>query len=323
MHLLRSSLLLATVALAQPVTPEVAPDNAVRIREFYRLASQVQNSVWANWSQAPDALLLVTPDYEFLTHHPAPNDFQPAGRDFVGRERKFEPNLQATFPAFGATPVMVIGEAKNTASKTSTPWLITLLHEHFHQLQYSQPDYYPGTEKLGLSKAGGGSMWMLNYPFPYDKAEVARGFAELRDLLMSTGTEPDAARFKTSAAAYVQARKKFFAQLADDDRKYLEFQLWQEGIARYTELKVAEAAASYRPSAEYAALPDFTPFTDIAGKRRQSTLDELKNIVLGRRKREVAYSFGAVEGLLLDRLRPDWKASYFSRPFALGPYFEE
>ncbi len=323
MHLLRSSLLLAAVAFAQTPAREVSSDNAVRIREFYRLASQVQDSVWPNWSQAPDALLLVTPDYEFLTHHPAPKEFQPAGKEFAVRARQFEPNLQATFPAFGSTPVMVIGEARNTASKTSTPWLITLLHEHFHQLQYSQPDYYPGTEKLGLSKAGGGAMWMLNYPFPYDNAEVAGSFAELRDLLLHTATESDPEKFRAGVAAYVQARKKFFGQLTDADRTYLEFQLWQEGIARYTEIKAAEAAVSYRPSPEYTALEDFTPFTEISAKRRQSTLDELKSVDLSRRKREAAYSFGGVEGLLLDRLRPGWKARYFKRPYALGPYFDE
>ena len=323
MRLFRSSLVLAAVAFAQAATPEVSLDNGVRIREFYRLASQLQNSVWPNWSQAPDALLLVTQDHEFLTHHATPKDFQPAGKDFAFRPRQFDPGLQATFPAFGSTPVMVIGEPKNTSSKSSTPWLITLLHEHFHQLQYSQPDYYPGTEKLGLSKSGGGSMWMLNYPFPYDKAEVTRAFADLRDLLWSTATESDPARFKTSAAAYLQARKKFFAQLADDDRKYLEFQLWQEGIARYTEIKVAEAAAAYLPSEQYVDLADFTPFAGYGAKRLQSTFDELKTSVLSQRKREVAYSFGAVEALVLDRLHPNWKTSYFTRPFALGPYFDE
>jgi hypothetical protein len=322
MRLLSSTLLLAAVAFAQPAT-EVPQDNAIRIREFYRLAAQVQDRVWPTWSQAPDALLLVTPEREFLTHHATPNDFQPAGKDFVSRVRQFEPNLQATFPAFGSTPVMVIGEPKNTSSRTSTPWLITLLHEHFHQLQYSQPNYYPGTEKLGLSKSGGGAMWMLNYPFPYDKVEVARGFAELRDLLLTTATESDLAKLRTSAVAYIQARKRFFAQLTDDDRKYLEFQLWQEGIARYTEIKAAEAAASYGPSKEYADLSDFTPFTGYGARRLQGTLDELKAAVLNQRQREVAYSFGAVEGMLLDRLRPNWKAAYLARPFALGPYFDE
>ncbi|MEO8367775.1 MAG: hypothetical protein ABI806_01065 [Candidatus Solibacter sp.] len=323
MRLLCSSLLLASVAFAQTPASDVSADNGIRIREFYRLASQVQNSVWLKWSQAPDALLLVTQEHEFLTHHATPKDFQPAGKEFVVRPRQFQPNLQATFPAFGSTPVIVVGEPKNTSSKTSTPWLITLLHEHFHQLQYSQPDYYAGTDSLSLSKSGGGAMWMLNYPFPYDKAELAGDFATLKDLLLQAAKERDPDWFKTHAADYVQARKKFFGQLADDDRKYLEFQLWQEGIARYTEIKVAQAAAAYRPSQEYMDLADFTPFAGFGAKRLQDTYEELKAVVLSQRKREVAYSFGAVEGLLLDRLRPSWKASYFTRPFALGPYFDE
>ena len=30
-----------------------------------------------------------------------------------------------------------------------------------------------------------------------------------------------------------------------DDRKYFSFQLWQEGVARYIQIKSAEAAADY------------------------------------------------------------------------------
>jgi hypothetical protein len=323
MRLISCSLLAASVAFAQGTPPGLSSDNAVRVREFYRLAAQVQDRVWPHWSQAPDAILLITPDFEYLTHHPTPSDFQPAGKDIAARPRQFEPNLQATFPPFGSTPVMVIGQAENTSSKTSTPWLITLLHEHFHQLQYAQPDYYPGTEKLGLDKSGAGSMWMLNYPFPYENEKIVRQFSALRDRLLSTVLESDPGKFHARATAYVKARKSFLALLAEDDRKYLEFQFWQEGIARYTEIKVAEAAETYRPSAEYAALADFTAFAGMAAKRRQSTLDELKKVALAERKREVAYSFGAAEGLLLDRLRPNWKAAYFIRPFALGPYFED
>ena len=322
MRLLYCSLLVASAVFAQPPGPGLPADSAVRIREFYRLAAQAQNTVWPDWSKAPDALLLVTPAYEYLTRHSTPKDFQPAGKDFAVRPRQFEPNLQATFPAFGSTPVIVIGEAQNTSSKTSTPWIITLLHEHFHQLQYSQPDYYPGTEKLGLSKSAPNGMWMLNYPFPYDQEDTSRAFSALRDKLLSAVLETDPTKFKTSAAAYLAARQRFLAQLAEADRKYFEFQLWQEGIARYTEIKVAEAAETYRPTPEYAALADFTPFADFGAKRRQTTLDELKSVSLAQRKREAVYSFGATEGMLLDRLRPNWKASYFTRPFAVGPYFD-
>jgi hypothetical protein len=166
-------------------------------------------------------------------------------------------------------------------------------------------------------------MWMLNYPFPYDQPEVAQGFAALRDRLVNAVSEPDPGKFAELARQYAHARRQFFARLVPDDAKYLEFQLWQEGIARYTEILAAEAAANYQPSAEYAALADFTPFSAYAAQQRAATLDELKRASLSEQKRVVVYSFGAAEGLLLDRFRPEWKRSYLAAPFALGPLFAD
>jgi hypothetical protein len=49
---------------------------------------------------------------------------------------------------------------------------------------------------------------------------------------------------------------------------------WQEGIARYTQIKAAEAAADYQPTVEYAALADFEPFS-ARPKARTENLNEL------------------------------------------------
>jgi len=68
-------LLLATAASAQAPSQEFPVDDAIRIKEFYRLAAQIQDNVWPNWSQVPAPLLLVTPDAEFLKHHSATNQF--------------------------------------------------------------------------------------------------------------------------------------------------------------------------------------------------------------------------------------------------------
>ena len=116
--------LLSTTLFAQAPKPLPA-DDAVRISEFYRLADQIQDKVWPDWSKTPAPLLLVTADTEYLTHFATPpKDFQKVGDDVYARPRQFPPNLQATFPAFGFPPVIVIGEPKNTSSQTSTPWLI-------------------------------------------------------------------------------------------------------------------------------------------------------------------------------------------------------
>lgn len=309
--------------LAAAAAQELPPRDAVLIAEFYRLAVQIQDQIWPGWSAAESPLLLVTQDTEFLTHHAAPpTDFKKIAGDFNARPRQFDPHLLATFPPFGPPAVIVIGEPQNTEAKTSTPWLIIVMHEHFHQLQYGQPGYYPAVGKLGLSRGDQTGMWILNYPFPYEKPEVAQGFAHLRDLLLRALRETDAGKFRKLGARYVRERAKVFAQIAPDDRKYFNFQLWQEGIARYTQIKCAEAAASYQPSAGFAALPDYERFDAYAQHARADTLRELEGADMAKMKRVFVYSFGAAEGLLLDRLRPNWKSQYFQHPLSTEFWFK-
>jgi len=324
MRRLVALLLCAFSAVAQQSsTPTLPAQDAIRIQEFYRLCSAIQDGIWPGWSKVPTPVILVASETEFLTHHPAPPaEFKKVGADVYARPRQFASNFQATFPAFGPPAVIVVGEPANTTSKTSTPWLIMLMHEHFHQLQDGQTGYFTAVDDLGLSRGDKNGMWMLNYPFPYEKPEIDQAFNQLRDLLLRALNEPDEATFRVLTKQYVEQRKKFFAQLAADDHKYFSFQLWQEGIARYTEIKVAEAATKYQPAAEFAALPDYEPFASYAAKKRADTLAELKQADLATWKRLVVYSFGAAEGFLLDRINPKWKDKYFTSPLSTDSYFE-
>ncbi len=317
--LLAFLLIPGVVAQAQ----RLAQNDTVRIAEFYRLASQIQDRIWPGWSSTPTPLLLITADTEFLTHHPAPpKGFTKVGDDLFARPRQFPTHLLATFPAFGPPAIIVIGEAENTDAKTSTPWVITLMHEHFHQLQDSQPGYYDAINSLGLSGGDQSGMWMLNYPFPYDKPEVAKGFSRLRTLLLDALAESDDKRFKKLAKNYVAQRNKWCGQLSTNDHKYFSFQLWQEGIARYTQVKAAEAAANYQPSTEYRALLDYESFAANAARARIETLDELKRVDLAKWKRTGIYSFGGAEGMLLDRMNLGWKDEYFKHPLSTDGLFQ-
>ncbi len=321
MRSLFTALILSATLLAQAPKPLPAAD-AVRIAEFYRLADQYQDKLWPAWSKAPAPLLLVTSDTEYLTHFETPpKDFQKLADDLYARPRQFAANMQATFPAFGFPPVIVIGEPANTQSKTSTPWLFVVMHEHFHQLQWAQPAYAKAINDLGLSKGDTTGMWMLNYPFPYEVPEIADAFAHLRDSLLAALNQVEPDKFDPLAKAYLKERKQFLAQFLPGDRKYFSFQLWQEGVARYTQIKAAEAAADYQPSVTFAALPDYTPFSAYALTARARTLDELRHVDLAQSKRESFYSFGAAEALLLDRMNPAWKDQYFQHLLTTDPLF--
>src|SRR6202007_2304198 len=138
--------------------------------------------------------------------------------------------------------------------------------------------------------------------------------SKLSELLLSALGTPDAKTFQPLAAEYVAARTKFLGQLAPDDRRYLSFQLWKEGIARYTQIKCAEATTDYHPSSEFAELPDYEPFSAYAAHARSDTLEELKKVDLAKWKRVAIYPWGAAEGLFLDRYQPKWKDRYFPSP---------
>src|SRR5262249_14119539 len=138
--------------------PSLSEVDRVRLAEAFRLSDKLGDTLWPGWSKAPFAVLLVTSDKEFLVRHPQPSkDFTLLGHDTLlkndvyYRDRKFATEMQATFPAVNGISTIVIGQAENTASKTSTPWVITLMHEHFHQLQASQPNFFKETEALNLS----------------------------------------------------------------------------------------------------------------------------------------------------------------------------
>jgi hypothetical protein len=319
----RFALFVSCVLSGGAFAQQVPVQDSVRVHEFYRLAPEIQDRIWADWSKTPAPLLLITADTEFLTHHPKPpEDFKPVEDGFYARPRKFPTELEATFPAFGPPAVIVIGEPQSTKSKTSTPWLIVVMHEHFHQLQMGMPGYFDAIEGLGLGRGDKTGMWMLNYPFPYDRPDVLQSFGKLRDLLLTTVSEKDPASFKKDAEAYLAMRKRFFALLSADDHKYLSFQLWQEGIARYTQIAAAEAAAGYKPTAAFAALGDYEPFDAYAVKVRAETVDQLRSVDLAQSKRTAVYSFGAVEGMLLDRLNPQWKQEYFKHLLTTDELFD-
>ena len=320
---------LAGVASTNTATPALPETDRVRIAEAFRLADAVGNRVWPDWDKAPFAVLLVTPDREFLIRHPSPSkDFTLAGEDTMleskvwHRPRIFPPNLLATFPAVGGVNTIVIGQAENTAAKTSTPWVVTLLHEHFHQLQESPTGYYAAVNALGLSRGDSTGMWMLNYAFPYENGEVNAAFTSMSRALAEALAARNEPAFDDKLEAYLESRRKFRDLLAADDYRYFAFQIWKEGIARYTELHIADrAAAGYTPSRSFQRLKDYRTFEDVARDLMTRIEKDLVSVRLDQAGRTVVYNHGAAEGLVLDRVRPEWRKRYFEERFSLDRHF--
>jgi hypothetical protein len=322
-------LFLSAFTIVAEVKPHLTEVDRVRLTEAFKLSESVGNEIWPNWDQAPFATLLVTPDYEFLIRHAQPSpDFALIGNDSLlksdvyFRKRQFLTSFLATFPAVNGISTIVIGQAENTNKKTSTPWIITVLHEHFHQLQESQPNYFQDIEELNLSRGDQTGMWMLNYAFPYDSPEVKQQFSVLQALLLDALQINNDQLFQSKVAAYLQARNKLKQILSPDDYKYFSFQLWKEGIARYTEYRVAKLGSEkHEPTEKFRELTDFEPFKVAAKQIHEGILNELSTYRIEDKKRELFYSMGAGEGLLLDKVNPDWQKLYFTNKFDPEKYF--
>jgi hypothetical protein len=303
-------------------------EDRARIREAMDIAREYDDQIWEGLGNVPFIILLVTDSLEYLINHQNPTeDFQLLSYDSLLnskvyiRKTQFDKRLLATFPAINGVNCIVVGTPENTG-KNSTDWIITLLHEHFHQYQYSSPGYYESVNNLKLSGDDQTGMWMLNYPFPYTDENAVEQFKRyttaLAQALEDIGTE----RFENSLDTYLDERRGFQDLLAPEDYRYFSFQVWQEGIARYTEYKFLEMLDSHQPAREVLDLPDFIPYAEYKGSFYQTQLEQLKSPDLSGKERVSFYVLGFGEGLLLDQLNPGWRKGYLSDKFYLENYSE-
>ena len=299
-------LLSALIAGVQPV----GTDPFVLIAEARTQLQGAARELWPGWSETPFGLVLVgETDERLVCDDRAPEGFGPAthepqtGCEIRSRPRTFPTGLLASMPVFGPPSSVVVGEPGLTGQDHAS-WTLTLLHEHFHQHQTASPDYWARVEALDLSDGDQTGMWMLTYPFAYDAPQAvaaARSAAGALAVLLDTDAPPTAEQVE----AYLAARSAFAAAVPDRDWRYAEFQMWQEGVARWTEIAAAQTFADpvYRQAGE---------------ARRRAMLDELAALDLAQDQRLVFYALGAGEAELLQRCGGDWQSRYFDQ-MELGP----
>ncbi len=287
--------------VAAPVVAQVPlpPSSAAAIGDARRILDRVGEQIWPGWSAAPSQLLLVADSTELFL----PDLAAPEAR--WARKRIFPPTFQATFPAVGGVPTIVIGTPEGTATPRDR-YALTVLHEHFHQLQYSRPDYYTRLNALGLARGDTTGMWALNFPFPYDSAPIQAAVKRWADAMHAAlaGEPRDSG---AGAARAREAKGALDALLAPDDRKYFDFQLWQEGVPRWVEL--ASARAAYQADLVERRTLDW---------QERRLIDDLTRIDLGRDKRVVVYALGAAMAELLEWEGQGWRRDYFEKMFDLN-----
>jgi hypothetical protein len=309
--------------------PVMRYEDKIRIREAIQISNQFGEKIWKGINEIPFVVLLVTDSVEFLIHHPYPSaDFRLSENDpvlqteILYRPKQFPDWYLATFPAVNGVNCIVVGTPEKT-NKNSTEWTITLLHEHFHQYQFTYHDYYDSVDKLELSGGDQTGMWQLNYAFPYDSLIVVEQYQKFTAALFKALSNIDKKRFKKDFKKYIFKRNKFKQLLSPADYRYYSFQIWQEGIAQYTEYAFLKSLANYQPSKEMMQLSDFISFEKYKDAFYVFQSNALKNTKLDTDQRICFYAIGFAEGLLLDKLNPKWRDRFLTEKFFVENYYNK
>ena len=308
-------------------TPKMRYEDKIRIREAINISKQMGEKIWNGINKVPFVILLVTDSLEFLVNHPYPSDDFKLSEDdkilntkILYRKRLFPDFYLATFPAVNRVNCIVVGTPEKT-NKNSSDWTITLLHEHFHQYQFTSQHYYDKVNALDLSGDDETGMWQLNYAFPYDNSNVIEQFKKYTSALLKVISSIEKKSFKKDFRNYLTQRKRLKNALSPSDYRYFSFQIWQEGIARYTEYKFIKALDNYTPTPEMAQIEDFTPFNSLKDKFYLSELNSIATSKLEKDKRVSFYAIGFAEGILLDKQNPMWQEKYLTDKFYIENYF--
>ena len=302
MLIIASAIAFATAQPASPQSPEQTLGvSLAAVRSFARERGE---ALWPGYGNAPFEFLLVEAKKETLLCRAAvPSGFKSAGHDgdvdcprFVRDRTPLSDTLLAAMPLFGPPPTIVMGTPETT-KRTPASWLRTILHEHFHQWQFSLPDYFKRTDALDLKGGDTSGMWVLNYAFPYAEPRVVAAQAAASVALADTVEARGTGAFKARMDAYLTMRDSFRAAVSEKDWRYIEFQLWQEGVARWTEIQLGKSYPDPGVAASAATL-------------EQRTLEALREPDLKGQGREFVYAYGAAEAMVLAACGPKWRERY-------------
>ena len=152
-------------------------------------------------------------------------------------------NWLAAMPLFGPPSTIVMGTPASTGL-TGPRWRSTVLHEHVHQWQAALPDYYARVAALDLAGGDETGMWMLEFRFPLCRSggrrRPRRRVARAR---RRSGRARHAGLLARGWPIISRLRRAFAAAAGARNWRYFEFQLWQEGVARWTEIAISRALA--------------------------------------------------------------------------------
>lgn len=315
----RLAWLVAAAALAgatSAASPGATRHSGAELNWLRMLAKLAGERLWPGFGEAPFGFLVIEDEREvLLCRDQAPPGFTADGKDeatgcarYVRPRTQLPGNLLAAMPLFGPPSTIVMGPAPRLAERLPR-WRSTVLHEHMHQWQAELPAYYERVKALDLSDGDQTGMWMLSFPFPYGDAAVQRAYDRAARALLAAVEARATPAFRDRLSDYLEARKAFAAAAGERNWRYFEFQLWAEGVPRWTEIALS------RQSGDAAMIAD-------AGAHERDMLGMLRQPRLAEHQRVAVYPFGMAEAMLMQACGGQWRAAY-PRHLALGPVLEQ
>ena len=279
------------------------------ISEAFNLWKTEGDKIWKGWTKIKMPFLYKKENFEYWINFPDNihkgkyiqkiKNMSVYGKSVSGN------NGFAASMDIDSVAAVVLSSPKITGM-TKERWIITAIHEMFHVYQNSKKSYQRKIKELGISY-GKDASWMLNYPFPYKDSSLQtishmEGYLLYKIYKSNNNMENIYDSFLLSDILSLYKNHIICKYGTDNNYKYSEFQQSVEGIAKYTEIKMAKIAEK-----DYTPINPDIHFTDIYTNQ----INVIRHCGKGTGGRLTFYYLGLGTGLVLDKINPSWKENYF------------
>ncbi|MCP3915977.1 MAG: hypothetical protein GY711_10515 [bacterium] len=338
-------------------TLRVDPRLLAQAAEVWAVAGGEDNPIWPGWNVGDTPLLFYFPgEQEILVNHPTPPEgFEPyAGPlSFPGwkislrnGETLFRADGQNTSTDVGGIETLVVADTLSNLRQNLLMWGLSdrpavekedalgysmlaanpydqmgmILHEAFHVQQF----------QWGSGKAGNESA-LLTYPAL--SVTNNTGFALEADALAEALTAANEEAVWMAALRWLAIRKHRRAELDGQAIGYEDGTEFNEGLAKYTEWRLAQVVEGREPSPSMAWVRGFHGYDDMAFQR-EALIESMRGYLTGERivnndpygtapVRFRLYWSGMAIGGMLDVIYPEWKERMMAPGTTLTSLVEE